>query len=105
MRNLWLLLTILLAGSAAAEAPQPQANYIHHLCSAAIDKPDESSDYYLQQIRSMTMRGYSPSSLNKTDFDDDVAKQVVNSWQSLSPAERQQASNETLCQQILLQQP
>ncbi|MCU5775297.1 hypothetical protein N5923_22685 [Erwiniaceae bacterium BAC15a-03b] len=103
MRSSLLLITLLIAGTATAEDPQqqPQENYISHLCSAAIDKPDGSREFYLQQIKNSSMRGQSSSSLNKTEFDQDIAEKVIEGWQSLTPEQRQQATTPSGCQQAL----
>ena len=99
-----LIPTVLLfaaASASAADEQQTQASYINHLCSVVVTQPEASADYYLQKIKEMSMRGESPSALNKDEFDQEIAEEVVNSWQSLSPEQRQQAKSTDACQQLM----
>lgn len=89
------------ASASAADEQQTQATYINHLCSVAVEKPDASADYFLQKIKELSMRGESPSALNKEEFDQETSEEVVNSWQSLSPEQRQQAKSTEGCQQLM----
>lgn len=102
MKYLFPILLLFTAASAsAADEQQTQASYINHLCSVVVKQPEASADYYLQKIKEMSMRGESASALNKDEFDQEIAEEVVNSWQSLSPEQRQQAKSTDACQQLM----
>lgn len=89
------------ASASAADEQQTQASYINHLCSLVMKNPEASADFYLQKIKEMSQHDESASGQNKDQFDQEIAEEVVNSWQSLSPEQRQQAKSADVCQQLM----
>lgn len=107
MKIILLLSTLMIAGTAiAAETgtPSEEARYVSLLCTTASAQPDASRDAYLQQLNDMHMRSHSSSSLNKTDFDSEVAGKVVDGWLALSPEQRRQAHTQAGCEKALGEQ-
>ncbi len=104
MRRIMLALTVLIAGTAAAEdttAQHTPATYINILCSSALNKPDGSVDYFRNQIKDVSTQSQSPSAINRTEFDEDEADKVIETWTSLSKAEREKVTTQQQCQDTL----
>lgn len=101
-----LLAALSAAGAVQAEemSDEPSQAYIANLCTiVSQEKSPSSADNYVAQLRDLTARGTSSSSVEKTAFDEDEARTVVAAWMNLSDEEKQQAGKDmNACQTATL---
>ncbi|WP_034945158.1 hypothetical protein [Erwinia oleae] len=109
MKKVLMLLTALaVAGTAQAEdqVEDGSQTYVANLCTVALqEKAPTTADEYIAQMKNLTARSQSSSSIEKPEFDEDEARTVVAAWMNLSAEEKKKASqSEQACQDATLQE-
>lgn len=94
-----LLFSALLAASAFAHAVDDAHShtgvYIDNLCEEVkADSGKGDSDHYLDQLKAHAGKGVSSSAMNKPEFQDDEAEDVVDAFMDLSEEQRSALAND-----------